>query len=147
MQIKLGNVISMPIQILVAKVGTNSSALRNSFLCTHFIFWVQVLVNQIDLYGKLNGHAGCVNTVQFNSTGDLLVSGSDDRQVMFWNWAMKKLEFSYPSGHLDNIFQVRIMPFTDDRKIVTSSADGQVFSLHSFRHSLQHAFIYLWNIF
>ncbi|KAI8016064.1 DDB1- and CUL4-associated factor 8 [Camellia lanceoleosa] len=86
----------------------------------------KVLVNQIDLYGKLNGHAGCVNTVQFNSTGDLLVSGSDDRQVMFWNWAMKKLEFSYPSGHLDNIFQVRIMPFTDDRKIVTSSADGQV---------------------
>ncbi|GMP49687.1 hypothetical protein CsSME_00016595 [Camellia sinensis var. sinensis] len=86
----------------------------------------EVLVNQIDLYGKLNGHAGCVNTVQFNSTGDLLVSGSDDRQVMFWNWAMKKLEFSYPSGHLDNIFQVRIMPFTDDRKIVTSSADGQV---------------------
>ncbi|CAL5389144.1 unnamed protein product [Camellia sinensis] len=86
----------------------------------------EVLVNQIDLYGKLSGHAGCVNTVQFNSTGDLLVSGSDDRQVMFWNWAMKKLEFSYPSGHLDNIFQVRIMPFTDDRKIVTSSADGQV---------------------
>ncbi|GMP49696.1 hypothetical protein CsSME_00016598 [Camellia sinensis var. sinensis] len=107
----------------------------------------EVLVNQIDLYGKLNGHAGCINTVQFYSTGDLLVSGSDDRQVMFWNWAMKKLEFSYPSGHLDNIFQVRIMPFTDDRKTVTSSADGQVFSFHSFRHSLQHAFIYLWNIF
>ncbi|CAL5334417.1 unnamed protein product [Camellia sinensis] len=85
----------------------------------------EVLVNQIDLYGKLNGHAGCINTVQFYSTGDLLVSGSDDRQVMFWNWAMKKLEFSYPSGHLDNIFQVRIMPFTDDRKTVTSSADGQ----------------------
>ncbi|THG11048.1 hypothetical protein TEA_023379 [Camellia sinensis var. sinensis] len=95
----------------------------------------EVLVNQIDLYGKLNGHAGCINTVQFYSTGDLLVSGSDDRQVMFWNWAMKKLEFSYPSGHLDNIFQVRIMPFTDDRKTVTSSADGQAvrrfFSLES----------------
>ncbi|KAL7201878.1 hypothetical protein ACSBR1_033553 [Camellia fascicularis] len=86
----------------------------------------EALVKKIDLYGKLNGHEGCVNTVQFNSSGDLLVSGSDDRKVMFWNWATKTLEFSYPSGHLENIFQVRIMPFTDDRKIVTSSADGQV---------------------
>ncbi|KAL6982282.1 hypothetical protein U1Q18_049347, partial [Sarracenia purpurea var. burkii] len=86
----------------------------------------EVLVKKIDLYGKLNGHDGCVNTIQFNSSGDHLVSGSDDRKVMLWNWATKTLEFSYPSGHLDNIFQVRIMPYTDDRKIVTSSADGQV---------------------
>uniref|UniRef100_A0A5B7BUU2 Putative DDB1-and CUL4-associated factor 8 n=1 Tax=Davidia involucrata TaxID=16924 RepID=A0A5B7BUU2_DAVIN len=86
----------------------------------------EVLVKRIDLFGKLNGHEGCVNTVEFNSTGDLLVSGSDDRKVMFWNWAAKTLKYSYPSGHLDNIFQTRIMPFTDDRKIVTSAADGQV---------------------
>ncbi|KAL2486626.1 Transducin/WD40 repeat-like superfamily protein [Abeliophyllum distichum] len=86
----------------------------------------QTLVKQMDLYGKLNGHQGCVNTVEFNSTGDLLVSGSDDKQIMFWDWAAQKLKFSYPSGHLDNIFQARIMPFTDDRKIVTSSADCQV---------------------
>ncbi|KAA8543991.1 hypothetical protein F0562_021832 [Nyssa sinensis] len=86
----------------------------------------EVFVKRIDLYGKLYGHDGCVNTVEFNSTGDLLVSGSDDKQVMFWNWAARKLKYSYPSGHLDNIFQTRIMPFTDDRKIVTSGADGQV---------------------
>ncbi|XP_057479766.1 uncharacterized protein LOC130767038 [Actinidia eriantha] len=86
----------------------------------------EAIVKQIDLYGKLNGHNGCVNTIQFNSSGDLLVSGSDDQKVIFWNWATKTLEFSYPSGHLDNIFQVKIMPFTDDRKVVTTSADGQV---------------------
>ncbi|GFZ17893.1 transducin/WD40 repeat-like superfamily protein [Actinidia rufa] len=86
----------------------------------------EAIVKQIDLYGKLNGHNGCVNTIQFNSSGDLLVSGSDDQKVMFWNWATKTLEFQYPSGHLDNIFQVKIMPFTDDRKVVTTSADGQV---------------------
>ncbi|KAL0436486.1 UNVERIFIED_CONTAM: DDB1- and CUL4-associated factor 8 [Sesamum radiatum] len=84
------------------------------------------LIKKIDLYGKLTGHQGCVNTVEFNSTGELLVSGSDDRQIMLWDWAARKLKFSYPSGHLDNIFQARIMPFTDDRKIVTSSADCQV---------------------
>lgn len=84
------------------------------------------LVKRITLHGKLNGHKECVNTVEFNSTGDVLVSGSDDRQVIFWDWAAKSKTFSYPSGHLDNIFQARIMPFTDDRKIVTSSCDGQV---------------------
>ncbi|KAL3850747.1 hypothetical protein ACJIZ3_012629 [Penstemon smallii] len=86
----------------------------------------QNVIKQIDLYGKLNGHEGCVNTIEFNSTGELLVSGSDDRQVKLWNWATHESKFSYPSGHLDNIFQARIMPFTDDSKIVTSSADCQV---------------------
>ncbi|CAA3011576.1 DDB1- and CUL4-associated factor 8 [Olea europaea var. sylvestris] len=86
----------------------------------------QSLVKRMDLYGKLNGHQGCVNTIEFNSSGDLLVSGSDDKQIIFWDWAAQKLKFVYPSGHLDNIFQARIMPFTDDRKIVTSSADCQV---------------------
>lgn len=86
----------------------------------------EVLVKQINLYGKLSGHEGCVNDVDFNSTGDLLVSGSDDKQVIFWNWETKTKQFSYPSGHLDNIFQTRIIPFTGDRKIVTSSSDGQV---------------------
>lgn len=83
-------------------------------------------MKRIDLYGKLNGHEGCVNTVEFNNTGDHLVSGSDDLKIMFWNWEAKILKFSYPSGHVDNIFQTRIMPFTDDRNIVTSAADGQV---------------------
>ncbi|KAK0603559.1 hypothetical protein LWI29_006266 [Acer saccharum] len=86
----------------------------------------QVLVERINLYQKLNGHQGCVNTVEFNSTGDLLVSGSDDKRVILWNWATGSKSFSYSSGHLDNIFQIRIMPFTDDQNIVTSSADGQV---------------------
>ena len=87
---------------------------------------MQVLVKQINLYGKLSGHEGCVNDADFNSAGDLLVSGSDDKQVIFWNWETKTKQLSYPSGHLDNIFQTRIIPFTDDRKIVTSSSDGQV---------------------
>ncbi|XP_031123351.1 DDB1- and CUL4-associated factor 8 [Ipomoea triloba] len=86
----------------------------------------EAVVKQLDLYGKLNGHQGCVNTINFNSTGDILVSGSDDKQVILWDWATKTSKLSYPSGHLDNIFQAKFMPFTDDRKIVTASADGQV---------------------
>lgn len=64
--------------------------------------------------------------MEFNSTGELLVSGSDDRQVIFWNWATKSKILSYYSGHMANIFQTKVMPFTDGRTIVTSAADGQV---------------------
>ncbi|XP_019199214.1 PREDICTED: DDB1- and CUL4-associated factor 8-like [Ipomoea nil] len=84
------------------------------------------LVKRLDLYGKLNGHLGCVNTIDFNSTGDILVSGSDDKQIILWEWATKTSKMSYASGHSDNIFQAKFMPLTDDGKIVTSSADGQV---------------------
>ncbi|KAM7277859.1 hypothetical protein ACFE04_004993 [Oxalis oulophora] len=86
----------------------------------------QETVKRINLHGLLNGHRGCVNTLEFNSTGHLLLSGSDDRQVIFWDWATATKQLSYSSGHSGNIFQTQIMPFTDDRTIVTSSADGQV---------------------
>ncbi|KAK2975382.1 hypothetical protein RJ640_012393 [Escallonia rubra] len=78
------------------------------------------------LQARVKWPSGLWNAVEFNFCGDVLVSGSDDRQVIFWNWAAKTLKFVYDSGHSENIFQVRIMPFTDDRKIVTSAADGQV---------------------
>lgn len=68
-----------------------------------------------------------MNTVYFNPSGNLLVSGSDDKEVIVWNWEAKIKNFAFSSGHSDNIFQARIMPFTDDRTIVTSAADGQVF--------------------
>ncbi|XP_047160574.1 protein ALTERED SEED GERMINATION 2 [Vigna umbellata] len=86
----------------------------------------EVLVKSLNLYGKLDGHEGCVNAVEFNSTGDLLVSGSDDRQVMLWNWASNARLLAYPSGHTDNIFQTKIMPFSGDCRIITSAGDGQV---------------------
>lgn len=86
----------------------------------------EVTVKRLDLYGKLNGHEGCVNTIDFNATGDVLVSGSDDTRVILWDWATRKSKLSYSSGHIDNIFQAKFMPFTDDRKLVTAAADGQV---------------------
>jgi len=97
-----------------------------------YILYMQVLVKNLSLYAKLEGHEGCVNAVEFNSTGDILVSGSDDRQVMFWNWESKTKLFDYHSGHEDNIFQTKIMPFTDDSRVVTSAGDGQVNHLFMF---------------
>ncbi|OVA08871.1 WD40 repeat [Macleaya cordata] len=84
------------------------------------------LVLRLDVYRKLAKHRGCVNTVSFNSAGDILVSGSDDRNVMLWDWESGHVKLSFHSGHTNNVFQAKIMPYTNDRSIVTCAADGQV---------------------
>lgn len=35
----------------------------------------------------MEGHNGCVNTVAFDTeAGNILISGSDDMQIMLWDW-------------------------------------------------------------
>lgn len=84
------------------------------------------LIRRFHLYAELDGHVGCVNTVHFNPSGEILVSGSDDREIVLWDWAAKSKRLSFASGHEDNVFQARIMPFSDDRTIISCAADGQV---------------------
>lgn len=64
--------------------------------------------------------------MHFNPSGQTLVSGSDDRQIIVWDWEAKAKKFAYPSGHTGNVFQALVMPFTDDRTVITAAADGQV---------------------
>ncbi|KAM0058927.1 putative transcription factor WD40-like family [Helianthus debilis subsp. tardiflorus] len=84
------------------------------------------LVLRLDLARKLEKHSGCVNTVSFNAHGDILVSGSDDRRVILWDWESGSIKLCFDSGHTRNIFQAKIMPETDDRSVVTCAADGEV---------------------
>ncbi|PKA62654.1 hypothetical protein AXF42_Ash012241 [Apostasia shenzhenica] len=86
----------------------------------------RALVKRLDLYGKLYGHKGCVNSVHFCPNGAILVSGSDDKDIIFWNWETKSKMLAYSSGHSDNVFEAQIMPYTEDRVVVTSAADGQL---------------------
>ncbi|KAK6946471.1 WD40 repeat [Dillenia turbinata] len=84
------------------------------------------LVLRLRLHRKLERHKGCVNTVSFNADGETLVTGSDDRRVILWDWETGNVKLSFHSGHNNNVFQAKIMPYTDDRTIVTCAADGQV---------------------
>ncbi|XP_010432320.1 PREDICTED: DDB1- and CUL4-associated factor 8-like isoform X2 [Camelina sativa] len=84
------------------------------------------LVLRLEIYKKLEKHKGCVNTVSFNAEGDVLISGSDDWRVILWDWQLGNVKLSFHSGHANNVFQAKFMPFSDDRTIVTCAADGMV---------------------
>jgi WD40 repeat protein len=44
------------------------------------------MLQRLQLSSVLKGHHGCVNTVSFAPDGQLLISGSDDLSICFWDW-------------------------------------------------------------
>lgn len=74
----------------------------------------------------LSEHEGCVNALNFNRGGSLLLSGSDDYRVCIWDWAKSNVILQYESGHKSNVFQTKFVPFSGDTQIVTCARDGQV---------------------
>ncbi|XP_063222429.1 DDB1- and CUL4-associated factor 8-like [Bacillus rossius redtenbacheri] len=83
-------------------------------------------VQRLELMYKMERHHGCVNALHFNSTGQLLASGSDDQKVIVWDWHVGKPRVSYDSGHRNNVFQARFMPLLGDTHIASCGRDGQV---------------------
>ncbi|XP_078448226.1 uncharacterized protein LOC144716843 isoform X2 [Wolffia australiana] len=83
-------------------------------------------VLRLGIHNRLEKHRGCVNTVTFNSEGDILVSGSDDRMVILWDWELGRSKLIFHSGHTNNVFQAKIIPYTDNRSLITCAADGEV---------------------
>lgn len=79
---------------------------------------------KMELAEKLEEHNGCVNCLNFNSTGDLLCSGSDDLQIAIWDWQRSHLRHKYHSGHTSNVFQCKFC--LDGNYIISCARDGQV---------------------
>jgi len=63
-------------------------------------------VHKLKLSKLLRGHQGCVNSLDFNKTGNIIASGSDDFKIYLWNWSNGKYLIKYNSIHTRNIFQV-----------------------------------------
>ena len=69
---------------------------------------------------------GCVNALHFNESGSRLASGSDDKEMIVWDWEKGVKSVSFPSGHHSNVFQSKFLPLTGDTHLVSTSRDGQV---------------------
>lgn len=84
------------------------------------------LVQRLELQGKLERHAGCVNTLHFNPSGTRLASGSDDLRVIIWDWTVKRAELEFDSGHKSNVFQAKFLPHSGDSTLAMCARDGQI---------------------
>ncbi|GFT02026.1 DDB1- and CUL4-associated factor 8 [Nephila pilipes] len=84
------------------------------------------MVQRLELMYKMRKHDGCVNALNFNTTGTRLVSGSDDLHVIVWDWTVSEPVLEYRSGHQANVFQTKFMPLSNDSFIVTCARDGQI---------------------
>lgn len=64
------------------------------------------MVQRLELMYKMKKHDGCVNGLNFNTSGTKLVSGSDDLSIILWDWTTSEPILDYNSGHTSNVFQV-----------------------------------------
>ncbi|XP_022814314.1 DDB1- and CUL4-associated factor 8 isoform X2 [Spodoptera litura] len=82
---------------------------------------------------NLNKHRGCVNCINFHPEGQLLASGSDDTNVVLWDWARNKALSTIKTGHKSNVFQSKFLYLNGKSQvnIVTCARDGQVRLLQS----------------
>lgn len=79
------------------------------------------LVPRLARAAELKGHRGCVNHLRWNRSGALLASGSDDHQVIIWDYATRCAREAIRTGHTGNIFAVCFVPETNDH-IIASGA-------------------------
>jgi len=83
-------------------------------------------IRRLELSGKLKGHNGCVNTVTFTPDGRWCLTGSDDCKLMLWDIESHTRKLSFNSGHSDNIFSAKVLPFNNNEQLVSCAADGLV---------------------
>jgi WD40 repeat protein/uncharacterized caspase-like protein len=70
--------------------------------------------------GELGEHTGGVSCVAFSASGDLAITGTENKEVHLWDIKAGKKLKSFP-GHEDVIIAVSFSP--DDRLILTASKD------------------------
>eukprot|EP01080_Neovahlkampfia_damariscottae_P006189 gene6189-10196_t len=82
-------------------------------------------VQTLSHVGDLQEHTGCVNAINFNSSGDFVITGSDDTTVKIWNtWTKKCIKTLH--GHCSNVFATSFLDHKSDREVVSGSNDSEI---------------------
>ncbi|XP_076226837.1 DDB1- and CUL4-associated factor 6 isoform X2 [Nomia melanderi] len=84
------------------------------------------MMQRMALLKRLNVHNGCVNSIVWNATGDLILSGSDDQHLVLTCPYTYKVEVMYKTSHRANIFSAKFLPNSGDHRIVSCSGDGTI---------------------
>ena len=73
----------------------------------------------------LEGHTGCVNSILFSECGTLIITGSDDLNINFFDLDGEMVNHM-ATVHTNNIFFAKDLPATSCNEIVSCAADGRV---------------------
>ncbi|XP_015113743.1 WD and tetratricopeptide repeats protein 1 [Diachasma alloeum] len=84
------------------------------------------LISRLGLEKELEGHKGCVNCLEWNKTGEMLASASDDMHLILWDPFRYHKKLVVHTGHNGNIFSVKFMPESNDSILVTGAGDNGV---------------------
>lgn len=85
-------------------------------------------IRRLELEAILEGHNGCVNCLEWSSSGRLLASGSDDLHIILWDPFKKRRILEFLTPHHGNIFSVKFLPCSNDGVLASGAADGQLFA-------------------
>ncbi|KAL9546673.1 hypothetical protein MBANPS3_006541 [Mucor bainieri] len=101
----------------------------------------QYIMSNLTLERELPGHAGCINTLDWSSAGDKLLTGSDDTKLnIYLTFEDYELQTTIDTvtvretqqlttqtkGHRANIFTAKFMPQTSDNIIVSGAGDSEI---------------------
>jgi len=84
------------------------------------------LLQRMSKLGSLDVHSGCVNTLQWSSTGGHILSGSDDHRLIVTEPYTGRVALDFHTAHKSNIFSAKFLPESSDTKIVSCSGDGSI---------------------
>ncbi|XP_029177893.1 DDB1- and CUL4-associated factor 6-like isoform X2 [Nylanderia fulva] len=82
------------------------------------------LIQRMKLLKELKVHNGCVNSICWNNSGELILSGSDDQHLVLTNAHKYEVLTAYKTSHRANIFSAKFLPNSGDHSIVSCSGDG-----------------------
>ncbi|XP_064121511.1 LOW QUALITY PROTEIN: DDB1- and CUL4-associated factor 6-like [Macrobrachium nipponense] len=82
------------------------------------------LLQRMSLMQVMDVHRGCVNTVVWDEPGNLLLSGSDDQNLVICDPWERMTKTRIHTAHRANIFSAKFIPQTANRKIISCSGDG-----------------------
>ncbi|KAK9827817.1 hypothetical protein WJX74_003555 [Apatococcus lobatus] len=91
----------------------------------------EIFARKLHIENTLRGHRGCVNRLAWNEEGTYLASGSDDKQVLLWQYPdTERGPLAVETHHQANIFGVKFLPCSSSSKVVTGAMDYTV-QLHT----------------
>jgi len=103
-------------------------------------------VQRLDLEKILETHRGCVNSVNWNDSGSLLLTAGDDKHIVITNPFSYNVLVDFKTKHKTNIFCAKFLP-TSDNRIISCGADGSVLNLGKYScvfdfFKIQFVFLY-----